>query len=297
MTPLELTQKKIYLGTSSWKYDGWRGWLYQQPYRSEKAFNEKCLEEYATLYPTVGVDHTYYAWPLPSTFAKYVGQTPASFRFGLKVTEEVTVLKYPNLSRYGKRAGTDNPHFLDADLFVEKFLGPLEEVKHRLGPLMFEFSHFYPGMIPSGREFVERLGTFLSKLPKNEGLLYAVELRNQTWLQAPYFETLAKHQVAHVVNSWTKMPSIGEQFQALQPYDLPAYVARLLLQPGTKYAEAVEAFSPYTVIQEESSELRSQAAHLIQTAVDRKIPSFVFVNNRFEGCAPKTIEGILSLVS
>ena len=89
----ELLKKRIYIGTSSWKYEGWRGLVYHHNYSSEKNFNENCLKEYAATFPTVGVDHTYYAWPSTTTFQKYMDQTPSHFKFGIKVTEKITVLR------------------------------------------------------------------------------------------------------------------------------------------------------------------------------------------------------------
>lgn len=293
----ELLARGIRFGTSSWKYPGWKGLVYDDAYTSEKDFKERCLEEYARHYPCVGVDHTYYAWPMPAMFSKYAHQTPESFRFGLKVTEKVTVLGYPNHKRYGKDAGKANESFLDPKVFVDNFLTPLADVKDRLGPVMLEFSHFYPGTIGSGREFTQKLDAFFGALGTGKDFQYAVEIRNAAWLKPPYFEMLAKHGVAHVFNSWTKMPSLPEQLALTADFPQPFYPARLLLQPGTKYEEAVEAFSPYDRLQEEHPPLREGAALLVQRALKAGVPAFVFVNNRAEGCAPKTIDAILQLVS
>lgn len=291
MTLKELQEKQVYLGTSSWKYPGWRGLVYKKDYSSEKAFKDQSLEEYAEHYGTVGVDHTYYDWPRTSTFDRYVSQTPAHFRFGLKVTERITVLKYPNFRRYGDMAGKANPDFLNAELFRDAFIGPLEPYRDRLGTVILEFSQFYPAMGIRGSDFVERLHGFFQQI-SGEGLPLAVEIRNANWLQPLYFEMLKANGVAHVFNSWTRMPSLKEQWEQCGEHIPPYLVSRILLQPGTKYAQAVEAFSPYDEIQEGSDPLREDAAGLIQRAIDLGVPAYVFVNNRAEGCAPKTIEGI-----
>jgi hypothetical protein len=60
-----------------------------------------------------------------------------------------------------------------------------------------------------GRDFIADLDKFLGALPK--GWPYGVEMRNRNWLKPEYFECLARHQVAHVYNSWEAMPSVGEQ--------------------------------------------------------------------------------------
>lgn len=293
----ELRGRDIFLGTSSWKYEGWKGSVYRRPYRTSKQFNEACLSEFAEQYSAVGVDHTYYDWPKTTMFEKYFAQTPDDFRFGLKVTEKVTVFQYPKLKRYGKEAGLKNETFLNAPVFIEKFLVPLLPHRKRLGPIMFEFSQFYPGMVGSGSEFTGLLDRFFSELKEFSDLYFAVELRNANWLKPPYFQMLEKHGVSHVYNSWTRMPTIQEQLQLTEANRFRCLPARLLLRPGVKYETAVEAYSPYDRIQDEQPESRQAAADLVRRAIQMGIPAFVFVNNRFEGSAPLTIQGILEILN
>lgn len=289
----KLQDEQIYIGTSSWKYEGWKGLIYKETYKSEKSFNDNCLSEYAKNYSCVGVDHTFYAWPSPTTFEKYISQVPENFRFVLKATEKVSIFQYPKIKRYGKDAGTTNHSFLNADLFANYFLEPLRKFKSYLGPIMFEFSHFYPGQIETGAAFVKLLDAFLAEVTKDKDFTFGVEMRNQSWLKPLYFETLVKHNVAHVFNSWTKMPPLDEQLASSENYVLPAYISRLLLNPGHKYAEAVEAYAPYDKTQVEHPELRAAATKILLKGHQLKKPTYLLVNNRFEGCAPNTIAGIL----
>jgi len=290
----KLLDRRIYVGTSSWKYPGWSGIVYRKKYQNEKDFTENCLTEYAEHYGLVGIDHTYYDWPSNAVIRKYASQTPPSFRFGLKVTERITVLKFPKHRRYGQLAGSQNPFFLDVGTFCESFLAPIAEFKERVGVILFEFSQFFPGTLTSGREFVKRLDKFFSTLLKQAQYPFAVEIRNHNWLREEYFRVLFKHQLSHVFNSWTRMPSIGEQLDLSPDRPFPSYVARLLLRPGTKYEKAVEAFSPYDRVHDEQPGLREDAARLIRKATQIGAPAYVFVNNRAEGCAPVTIQGILA---
>jgi uncharacterized protein YecE (DUF72 family) len=291
-----LLARKIYLGTSSWKYPGWQSFLYTKKYKTKKSFNEECLLEYAEHFPAVGVDHTYYAWPSETQFRRYSTQTPDHFRFCLKATETISVLKYPKLPRYGKLAGQVNQHFLDAALFKERFLRPLDSVSEKLGPIFIEFSQFYPGSFTSGRAFMGQLDAFLKLLSTETSFQFAVEIRNQAWLTTEYLEMLASHGVAHVHNSWTRMPSLAEQLERTKNIAFPSMVSRVLLQPGTQYEEAVEAFAPYNEIQSAQPALRSSTSELVRRALSLKIPAYVFVNNRAEGCAPKTIEAIVKIL-
>lgn len=288
-----LTQKKIYIGTSSWKYAGWKNLVYNKQYTSEKQFNDTSLKEYALHYSTVGVDHTYYTWPSSKTFESYMEATPPHFKFGLKVTEKISVFHYPNLPRYGKSAGKDNEHFLDPELFAENFLNPLLPFHKKLGPIMFEFSQFYPGQVGRGSEFVERFQTFFNRVPHKDKFAFAIEMRNQSWLKPEYFKMMVENGISHVFNSWTRMPTLIEQNELSKDFKFPAIVSRVLLNPGVTYAKAVEAFSPYDRIQAPQPEVRLGASELILRALNAGTPAFVFVNNRCEGCAPRTIEGIL----
>lgn len=80
-------------------------------------FERDCLTGYAQVFETVSVDAAYYQFPSRRWLEEMVAQVPAEFQFALKVTDEITLNKFPNLPRFGRRAGQLNPHFLNADLF------------------------------------------------------------------------------------------------------------------------------------------------------------------------------------
>ena len=168
-----------------------------------------CLAEYAEVFKTVCVDAAYYSFPSQQYLESMVNQTPDDFMFGLKVTDTITIRKFPKLDRFGQQAGKANENFLNADLFAKAFLKPCESVRHAIGLLMFEFSRFWPTDYEHGRDFIADLDKFLGQLSK--GWPYGVEMRNRNWLKPEYFECLARHQVAHVYNSWDAMPAVGEQ--------------------------------------------------------------------------------------
>src|ERR1051325_9039987 len=117
-----LAAQGIYLGTSSWKYPGWLGQLYQSGnYQvrgkfSQRKFDQTCLSEYSHVFPTVGGDFSFYQFPTDEAWRDLFAQVTPDFRFCLKVPEDVTVERFPDLPRYGKRAGEVNPHFMDAKL-------------------------------------------------------------------------------------------------------------------------------------------------------------------------------------
>ena len=51
---------------------------------------------------------------------------------------------FPISIRFGPKAGQPNQDFLNADLFATAFLKPCEDIRQKVGVLMFEFSRFWP---------------------------------------------------------------------------------------------------------------------------------------------------------
>nr|MBP6443789.1 DUF72 domain-containing protein [Gemmatimonadales bacterium] len=115
---------------------------------------------------------------------------------------------------------------------------------------------------------------------------------NQEYLSPEYFAVLRTHGVAHLFNSWTRMPSIGEQFLLHDAITADFLIARALLRPGRTYSTAVDAFSPYDRVQDENSELRGDLAALAKAALELRVPAYLIVNNRAEGSAPLTITAV-----
>ena len=210
-----LSRRGIHLGTSSWKYEGWLGGLYTaKRYQtrgklSDTRFQQQCLEEYAAVFPTVGVDATYYTFPTEKLLQGLVPLVPAHFRFSFKVTDHLTVKRYPLLPRHGELAGQPNPNFLNAELFRRNFLDPLEPFRTSVGLVMLEFSRFSPLDFARGRDFATALDSFLSDLPG--GWNYGVEVRNRSFLHPDFFDLLAAHGVAYLFNQWSGGTSLDRQ--------------------------------------------------------------------------------------
>jgi uncharacterized protein YecE (DUF72 family) len=296
-----LSEQGVFVGTSSWKYPGWRGLLYDEAryvWRgrfAETRFEKHCLAEYAEVFKTVCVDGAYYKFPDRRYLEGLRSQVPSDFLFSFKVTDEITLKRFPNLPRFGSRAGQANGSFLNADLFASAFLAPCAPFRANIGMLIFEFSRFHPDDFARGREFVAALELFLKKIPS--GWTCGVEIRNPFFLHEEYFAALARCGVAHVFNSWAGMPSVAEQMALAGSNATPACgAARFLLKPGRKYQEAVDKFSPYDRLQEPLPDARAAAAALIrqgQTAGPAR-QTFIYVNNRLEGNALLTIEAMLA---
>ena len=288
-----LAGQNIWIGTSSWKYEGWLGQIYT-PDRylargkfSKKRFESECLAEYAETFPIVCGDFSFYQFPAPEFWKKLFGSAPASLKFALKVPEEVTCEVFPKHARYGPRAGMKNEAFLNADALAALFLEPLAEYSPRIAALIFEFGS--RGAAPI--RFIDQLDSFLEKLPAP--FRYAVEVRNREYLAPRYFEALKSHRVAHVFNSWTRMPPLVEQLALQNSFTADFTVARGLLRPGRTYEDAVKMFTPYDQIRDENTEARDALRKLIQRMREERRAAYIFVNNRLEGNAPETIRAVI----
>jgi len=144
--------------------------------------------------------------------------------------------------------------------------------------------------IPDPLQWADQLDVFLEQLPRD--FRYGVELRNPELLTDLHGEVLKRHGVAHVFNSWTEMPSIGEQLDLAWVFPANFTVARALLKPGRRYADAVKQFQPYDRIQEPLPGLRADLVRLVTEAHRRRVEAFILANNRAEGNAPGTIRAV-----
>jgi uncharacterized protein YecE (DUF72 family) len=289
----ELAGRGILVGTSSWKYPGWLGQIYSpERYRargrfSQKRFEAECLREYAETFPTVCGDFAFYQFPTPAFWARLFASAPPPFEFAFKVPEQITVPRFPSHTRYGPRAGEVNPDFLSIETLAALFCEPLSPYQVQVGVLIFEFGTFAKERMPSVDVLIELLDPFLAALPRP--FRYAVEIRNSEFLTASYFACLARHNVAHVFNSWTRMPALTSQILLPHAFTADFTVVRALLRPGRSYEEAVKRFAPYESVQEEQPATRAALRDLL----DQGKRGYFYVNNRLEGNAPLTIESIL----
>ncbi len=243
-----LAQDGVWIGTSSWKYEGWLGQIYTpERYQtrgkfSEKRFQAECLAEYAEVFPIVCGDFSFYQFPSPHYWSHLFASAPEALRWTLKAPEQLTVKSFPKHARYGARAGQPNPSFLDAELFARLFLDPLTPYRERISAIVLEFGTFNKTAFANVGDFAAALAPFLAALPPS--FRYAVEIRNPDYLRHQYFQCLHDHGAAHVLNAWTRMPEIGSQMRIEEAFPAPFTVARALLRrgrPGRSRSQRVAA--------------------------------------------------------
>src|SRR5689334_22226083 len=75
----------ILVGTSGYNYPEWKGSFYPSDLSTAKM-----LPYYASKFPTVEINYTFYRMPTPKLIAGWRAQVPAEFRFTLKAPKRIT---------------------------------------------------------------------------------------------------------------------------------------------------------------------------------------------------------------
>lgn len=291
-----MEKTKLAIGTCSWKYASWKGIIYPE----SGSFNY--LEEYSKHYRTVEIDQWFWSLfsgnravlPKPEVVQEYATSVPKNFRFGIKVPNSIT------LSHHYKKKRSEslvrNPHFLSLEL-MHRFLDRLEPLFPFLGPLMLQFEYLNKQKMAGGlNQFLAVLGEFARLLPTE--LTYCIETRNPNFLAASYFEFLNHSKLQHVFLHGYFMPPIFEVYKKQRERIRDTIVIRLH-GPDRKGIEKQTGKIWDTIIAPKDQDLQLLTTMLLDLQ-QQKVESFIFVNNHFEGSAPRTIERIqdhLKLVS
>lgn len=206
-------RKYLRIGTSSWKYDSWKGLVYDP---NKKYKPQDYLFDYSRYYNTVEIDQWF--WSLFPTGAKlpkkedvesYAASVPDDFLFTVKVPNSITLTHYYSKQpkAYKDYADKPNDFFLGADL-LKRFLETLDPMKGKLGPMMFQFEYLNKHKMPSSKAFYDKLDAFLEKAPT--GYQYAIECRNPNYLKPDFFDFLSDHKLSFVLLDGYYMPPIQD---------------------------------------------------------------------------------------
>lgn len=300
--PSKVGPPRHLFGTSSWTYPGWHGLVYRdvEAYGAPQRFTELSLSEYARdpRFRCAGADNMYYV--APSFRRKLLGRYAAQLRtlrepvvLCPKVWHGVTVNRYTPFQREQWRLPSEiNSHFLDPQVFLGDVALPLlEDLGPFLGPLLLELQENEL----HEAELCRLLDQFLSTVRADFGGPLAVELRTPGHLTERYLDVLWAHGVAHVLNSWTRMPPVDWQYERVlehgarrgDSFDWPFFLVRALLRPGVRYDDA-SVYEPYDRIVSRSPEVRADILRVLREVPDPRAV-YVLVNNHLEGHSPATI--------
>jgi uncharacterized protein YecE (DUF72 family) len=153
---------QLFTGTSGWAYPSWKPDFYPQ-----KLAQAKFLQHYSTQLNTVEVNFTFRQLLKETTVQKWIAETPANFRFGIKAHQVITHIK----------------RLKNTAEFIPRFLSTIEPLARadKLGPVLFQLP-------PNMKADVTVLEEFLASLPR--GVRAAFEFRHVSWLNDEIFSLL-----------------------------------------------------------------------------------------------------------
>lgn len=161
--------KGIYIGTSGWYYDHWKG-----PFYPEDLPRSRFLSYYAERLGTVEINNSFYRLPEESTFRAWKDNTPPGFLFSVKASRLITHLK----------------RLKEPERTLPNFLDRIKALGDKLGPVLFQLP-------PNWHLNPERLKEFAAALPK--GLATTFEFRDATWFDEAVYKTLSDYNAAFCI--------------------------------------------------------------------------------------------------
>ena len=161
---------EVFIGTSGWTYDGWRG-----PFYPKDVPKKDWLRWYGGQFPTAEINGSFYRTPSLKAVHAWRDQTPKDFVFAWKGSKFIT---------HWKRLSEKSDNSLALIEERLKILG------RKAGPVLFQL----PARFTADRE---RLASFLKMLPRRR--CYAFEFRCQLVRAADLRSAArARHRAVHL---------------------------------------------------------------------------------------------------
>jgi uncharacterized protein YecE (DUF72 family) len=158
----------ILVGTSGYNYPEWKGSFYPSDLPASKM-----LPYYASKFPTVEINYTFYRMPTPKLIAGWRAQVPPEFRFTLKAPKRITHDKRLRAAEVAES--------------VNGFITAASELGPQMAALLFQLP-------PNFKKDLVLLNEFLSLLPPKTTA--AFEFRNASWLEEDVFDALRARNIA-----------------------------------------------------------------------------------------------------
>ncbi len=252
----------LLLGTSSWSSEDWLGVFYPKG-----TAPGDFITEYAKHFDTVEVDSTFYRSPPAAMVKNWHRRTPAGFTFAAKVPRIIT----------------HDMVMQDCQDELKEFLGAMEMLGDKLGPLLLQFPYFNKQAFARGEDFLARLKPFLEKLPA--GYSFALETRNKNWINETFLDVLRKRKIALALIDHPWMTPVDQLLKKLDPVTADfAYIRWLGDRKG------IEAKTEHwdRVIQNRERDMETWIP-AIDKSLERRLRIYAFFNNHFAGFAPGSI--------
>jgi uncharacterized protein YecE (DUF72 family) len=169
---------KVFIGTSGWIYDGWRG-----PFYPRDVPKKDWLAYYAGQFSTVEINGSFYRTPSLAAVRAWRDRTPERFLFAWKASKFIT---------HWKRLGDKSRSSLTLMETRLQALGP------KAGPVLFQL----PPQFHADRE---RLAAFIKLLPRRRR--YAFEFRHASWYADAILDLLRDSDMALCISDHHDAPA------------------------------------------------------------------------------------------
>jgi len=159
----------MFIGTSGWSYDHWRG-----PFYPENISNERMLEFYRQHFQSVEINNTFYHLPSRNTFQNWRDTVSKGFVFSVKASRYITHMK----------------KLREPQKSTIKLMHGIEALGDTLGPVLFQLP-------PHWKFNAQRLGAFLQSL--SHDYRYAFEFRDRSWINNQTLDLLSSYKAAFCI--------------------------------------------------------------------------------------------------
>lgn len=162
---------KLRAGTSGYAFKEWRGVFYPEDIKADAM-----LGFYATKFPTIEINNTFYRLPKEKVLLDWASQVPDDFSFAIKASRRIT---------HNSRLKPESEETVGYLLKNTTVMG------NKMGPILFQLP-------PNLKKDVERLKNFLTYLP--EGRRYTFEFRHESWWDEDTFTVLRDRDIAMTIS-------------------------------------------------------------------------------------------------
>lgn len=169
---------KLLAGTSGYAFKEWKGSFYP-----DEMHDDGMLAYYASRFPTVEINNTFYRLPKEHVLQEWAAQVPDGFTFAIKASQRIT--HHARLKPESASA-------------VEFLLNNTATLGDKLGPILFQLP-------PNLKRDFDRLRAFLETLPT--GRRYAIEFRHDSWFDDDVFNALRARDIALVITEQPEFAS------------------------------------------------------------------------------------------
>ncbi|NEX64290.1 DUF72 domain-containing protein [Noviherbaspirillum galbum] len=155
---------------------GCAGWSISSAVRDSFAAEGSQLERYASVFPAVEINSSFYRPHRPATYARWRDSVPAHFRFSAKIPRDITHVM----------------RLRQADGRLDAFLGEVMHLEEKLGCLLLQ--------LPPSLAFEPDVAdAFLALLRRRAGMAIACEARHPSWFTSDAAALMRAHDVTPVL--------------------------------------------------------------------------------------------------